>query len=66
MLGGDTLIEEGAKSLKSMEAKIDTDKMVDFCKRFKAALNKEHIYKICRELSDDDLAKSIYLIFGDI
>ena len=27
MLGGDTLIEEGAKSLKSMEAKIDTDKM---------------------------------------
>ena len=48
------------------ERKIDTDKMVDFCKRFKAALNKEHIYKICRELSDDDLAKSIYLIFGDI
>lgn len=27
MLGGDTLIEEGAKSLKSMEAKIDTNKM---------------------------------------
>lgn len=27
MPGGDTLIEEGAKSLKSMEAKIDTDKM---------------------------------------
>ena len=26
-LGGDRLIEEGAKSLKSMEAKIDTDKM---------------------------------------
>ena len=26
-LGGDKLIEEGAKSLKSMEAKIDTDKM---------------------------------------
>ena len=26
-LGGDKLIEEGAKSLKAMEAKIDTDKM---------------------------------------
>jgi len=26
-LGGDKLIEEGAKSLKEMEAKIDTDKM---------------------------------------
>ena len=26
-LGGDMLIEEGAKSLKKMEAKIDTDKM---------------------------------------
>ena len=26
-LGGDSLIEEGAKSLKAMEAKIDTDKM---------------------------------------
>lgn len=26
-LGGDKLIEEGARSLKSMEAKIDTDKM---------------------------------------
>ena len=26
-LGGDRLIEEGAKSLKAMEAKIDTDKM---------------------------------------
>ena len=26
-LGGDRLIEEGSKSLKSMEAKIDTDKM---------------------------------------
>lgn len=26
-LGGDTLIEEGAKNLKAMEAKIDTDKM---------------------------------------
>jgi hypothetical protein len=26
-LGGDKLIEEGAKSLKTMEAKIDTDKM---------------------------------------
>ena len=26
-LGGDKLIEEGVKSLKSMEAKIDTDKM---------------------------------------
>lgn len=26
-LGGDRLIEEGAKSLKTMEAKIDTDKM---------------------------------------
>ena len=26
-LGGDRLIEEGAKSLKSMKAKIDTDKM---------------------------------------
>ena len=26
-LGGDTLIEEGAKSLKALEAKIDTDKM---------------------------------------
>ena len=26
-LGGDKLIEEGAKSLKSMAAKIDTDKM---------------------------------------
>ena len=26
-LGGDRLIEEGANSLKSMEAKIDTDKM---------------------------------------
>lgn len=26
-IGGDKLIEEGAKSLKSMEAKIDTDKM---------------------------------------
>lgn len=28
-LGGDKLIEEGAKSLKAMEAKIDTDKMND-------------------------------------
>lgn len=26
-LGGDTLIEEGARNLKAMEAKIDTDKM---------------------------------------
>ena len=26
-LGGDTLIEEGARSLKALEAKIDTDKM---------------------------------------
>ena len=26
-LGGDRLVEEGAKSLKAMEAKIDTDKM---------------------------------------
>ena len=26
-LGGDRLIEEGAKSLKAMEAKIDTDEM---------------------------------------
>ena len=26
-LGGDKLIEEGAKSLEAMEAKIDTDKM---------------------------------------
>ena len=26
-LGGDKLIEEGAKSVKSMEDKIDTDKM---------------------------------------
>ncbi len=27
LLGGDKLIEDGAKSLKSMEAQIDTDKM---------------------------------------
>ena len=27
-LGGDKLIEEGAKSLKSVESKIDTDKML--------------------------------------
>ena len=26
-LGGDTLIEEGARNLKAMEAKIDNDKM---------------------------------------
>ncbi|OHT04100.1 hypothetical protein TRFO_06394 [Tritrichomonas foetus] len=48
------------------ERKMDMDKMIDFCKKCKVALNKRHIYTICRELSDDDLAKSIYLIFGDI
>lgn len=48
------------------ERKIESDKLVDFCKKCKIALDKHHIYKILREVSDDDLAKSIYLIFGDI
>lgn len=48
------------------ERKVETEKMVQFCKKCKIALNKQHIYQICREMSDDDLAKSIYYIFGDI
>ncbi|KAK8853894.1 Vacuolar protein sorting-associated protein 18 like protein [Tritrichomonas musculus] len=48
------------------ERKVESDKMVDFCKKCKIALDKHHIYKVLRECSDDDLAKSIYLLFGDI
>ena len=46
-LGGDKLIEEGAKTLKSMEAKIDTEKMN--VPSFLAVLTGIGDYAYCRQ-----------------
>lgn len=46
-LGGDKLIEEGAKSLKAMEAKIDTDKMK--APSFLMVLTGTGDYAYCRQ-----------------
>ena len=48
------------------ERKMEQDKLIEFCKICKNAIDKNHVYKICREISDDDFVKAIYLLFGDI
>ncbi|KAH0790912.1 hypothetical protein GPJ56_005047 [Histomonas meleagridis] len=48
------------------EREKSTKAIVKLVKTFPACFDKHQIYHICREISDDNLAQQMYLIFGDI
>jgi hypothetical protein len=48
------------------EKKPEREKLLDFCRTCKSAIDKNAVYQICRTISDDELVRSLYLLFGDI
>lgn len=50
----------------SEERKKETNTIIAMVKKYHYCFDKNNIYKICREISDDELGQAMYLIYDDI